>query len=83
MPEPSIAAFAGKACLQQPVAAAGAVFVEAGIGWDVRMRCAGADSRRHAFHRRALVQRVAERHHRRLVAAAHARRAHDADALAG
>ncbi len=70
-------ALAGETGLQQPVAAAGAIGVEADKGRDRRVRLAGGDSGRDRGGGRMLVQSVADRDHRRVIAAAHARRAHD------
>ncbi len=69
---------AGEAGLQQPIAARGAVLIEARMGRDHRVGIAGRDRGGDAVRRRVLVQRMADRDDRRLVAAAHARRPHDA-----
>ena len=71
-------ALARQAGLQQVIAALHAVVVEADKFRDRRMRLAGGDRGGDRGGGRMLVQRVADRHDRGLVAAAHARRAHDA-----
>ena len=73
---------AGNTGLQQPIAAAGAVGGKVRIGRDRRMGIARRDRGGDAVARGVLMQRVADRHHRRLVAAAHAGRPHHAHAVA-
>ena len=71
-----------EARLQQLVAARSAIAIERGIGRHMRMRLAGRHRRGDTVRRRILVQRVSDRDRRRLVAAAHAGRAHDPHAVA-
>ena len=63
---------------EQLVAAGGAVAIEVGIVRHVRMRVAACDGAGDAVDRRVLMQGVADGGDGRVVAAAHARRAHDA-----
>ena len=71
-----------EAGLQQLVAARSAIAIERGIARHMRMRLAGRHRRGDTVRCRILVQRVSDRDRRRLVAAAHAGRAHDPHAVA-
>ena len=64
----------GEAIGEQAIAAAAAVVVELGIRRDVRMRVALGERGRDRGEARVLLERMAERRYRRVVAAAHAGR---------
>ncbi len=75
-------ALAGETGLQQAIPARRTIGVEAGIGRGRHMRGTGGDRGFDRGKGGVLVQRVADRDDRRLVAAAHARRPHNPHAVA-
>ena len=73
-------ALAVEAIGEELIAALGPVAVEIDVARNVRVRLAGGDRLRDALDARMLMQRMADRGDRRVVAAAHAGRADDAHA---